>query len=141
MGHRRTPDETIEQALRDTTTIAIVGLSDRIDRPAWEIAHYLLDIGLTIVPVHPTARQAHGLPVYRRVTDIPQDLDVETVCLFVRPEIGDTVVDDVIARGGVQYIWMQPGATNHDAADRAEAAGLEVVRNACIRVLYQLKMP
>ncbi|MGE0433837.1 MAG: CoA-binding protein [Planctomycetota bacterium] len=132
--------ETIDAALQATHTIAVVGLSDRVDRPAWEIGQYLQDIGLTIIPVHPTVREVHGERAVRRVTDIPADVEVETVCLFVRPEIGDEVVDDVIERGGVQFIWMQPGATNPAAAERAEKAGIRVVRNACIKVLYSLRM-
>jgi uncharacterized protein len=134
-------DELIEQVLRDTGTVAIVGLSDRVDRPAWEIALFLQDIGLTVIPVHPSATVVHGERAVPAITELPADAEVDTAVLFVRPEIGAGVVDQIIGCGGINTIWMQPGATERHAADRAEAAGIRVVRDRCIKVEYQKRIP
>ena len=112
-------------------TWAIVGLSDNRARAAWEVAEFLQAKGKRIVPVHPSAVSVHGEQGYARLADIPFPVDV--VDCFVRSELVDPVVNDAIAIGA-KGVWMQLGVLDVMAAQRAEAAGLTVVMDACPKI-------
>jgi uncharacterized protein len=119
--------ETVDKLLA-MQTWAVVGLSDNRRRTAWGVAAFLRDRGKRIVPVHPRAETVHGEPGYRTLADIPFDVDV--VDLFVRSELAGPVVDEAVAKGA-HGVWLQLGVADHEAAERAEAAGLMVVMDRC----------
>ena len=110
---------------------AVVGLSNDRSRAAYGVAAFLQAQGRRIVPVHPRAETVHGEPGYPQLADIPFDVDV--VDLFVRSELAGPVVDEAVAKGA-KAVWMQLGVVDHDAAGRAEAAGLEVVMDRCPKI-------
>lgn len=126
-------DET-QQILREIKTIAVVGLSNKPDRPSNEIASYLQEHGYRIIPVNPTIKEALGEKAYPSLKDIPESIDV--VQIFRRPEEVPAVVEDAIAIGA-KVVWMQPGAENEEAAAKAEAAGLKAVVGACMRSVHR----
>lgn len=126
--------ETVGDILKTAKTIAVVGLSNKPDRPSHEIASYLQEVGYRIIPVNPTIQEALGEKAYRSLRDVPEHVDV--VQIFRRPEEVPAIVEDAIAIGATA-IWMQPGAENEDAAARAEAAGLKAVVGACMRSVHQ----
>jgi len=107
---------------------AVVGLSDDPRRAAYGVAAFLQAQGRRIVPVHPRAEAVHGAPGYRRLSDIPFDVDV--VDLFVRSELVGPVVDEAVEVGATA-VWMQLGVVDPAAARRAEGAGLTVVMDRC----------
>ena len=112
-------------------TWAVVGLSDDPTRAAWGVAAFLQRVGKRIVPVHPEAETVHGEPGYARLADIPFDVDV--VDLFVRSELAGPVVDEAVDKGA-KGVWLQLGVVDHDAAARAQAAGLDVVMDRCPKI-------
>lgn len=126
--------EDVRQVLTTSQTIAVVGLSNKPDRPSHEIASYLKEEGYRIIPVNPTITEALGEKAYASLRDIPERVDV--VQIFRRPEDVPAVVEDAIAIGA-RVVWMQPGAENEAAAVRAEAAGLKAVVGAYMRVVHQ----
>lgn len=126
-------DET-QQILREIKTIAVVGLSNKPDRPSNEIASYLQAQGYRIIPVNPTIKEALGEKAYPSLKDITESIDV--VQIFRRPEEVPAVVEDAIAIGA-KVVWMQPGAENEEAAAKAEAAGLKAVVGACMRSVHR----
>lgn len=126
--------EDLRKILTSTKTIAVVGLSNKPDRPSYEVAGYLKDVGYRIIPVNPTIKEALGERAYSSLRDVPGKVDV--VQIFRRPEEVPAVVEDAIAIGA-KVVWMQPGAENKDAAARAEAAGLKVVVGACMMVTHR----
>ena len=126
--------ETVGDILKTARTIAVVGLSNKPDRPSHEIASYLQEVGYRIIPVNPTIQEALGEKAYKNLRDIPERVDV--VQIFRRPEEVPALVDEAIAIGAT-VVWMQPGAENEDAAARAEAAGLKAVVGACMRSAHQ----
>ncbi len=126
--------ETVGDILKTAKTVAVVGLSNKPDRPSHEIASYLQEVGYRIIPVNPTIQEALGEKAYRSLRDIPEHVDV--VQIFRRPEEVPAIVEDAIAIGATA-VWMQPGAENEDAAARAEAAGLKAVVGACMRSVHQ----
>ena len=112
-------------------TWAVVGLSNDTSRAAYDVAKFLQGRGKRIVPVHPSAPTVHGEQGYATLKEIPFDVDV--VDCFVRSSLVGPVVDDAIGIGA-KAIWMQLGVIDQDAADRASAAGLEVVMDRCPKI-------
>jgi predicted CoA-binding protein len=125
---------TVERLLRTPGTWAVVGLSQDRSRDAYSIAALLQRLGQRIIPVHPRAVEVHGEPGYRTLAEIPDGAQVDVVDCFVNSTRVGRVVDDAIAereRLGIGAIWMQLEIVDEAAAERARAAGLEVVMDAC----------
>jgi predicted CoA-binding protein len=125
---------TVERLLRSPGTWAVVGLSQDRSRDAYSIAALLQRLGQRIIPVHPRAVEVHGEPGYRTLAEIPDGAQVDVVDCFVNSTRVGRVVDDAIAereRLGIGAIWMQLEVVDEAAAERARAAGLEVVMDAC----------
>ena len=125
--HRNDPD-VVRRLLATPGRWAVVGLSANPRRVAYGIASYLQGLGMTIVPVHPKADTVHGEQGYPTLADVPGTVDV--VDVFVRSDLAGAVVDDAIA-AGAKAVWLQLGVIDEAAADRAKAAGLDVVMDTC----------
>jgi len=119
-------------AILDTyKTVAIVGLSANPEKDSHRVGAFLKDHGYTIIPVHPKSLEILGEKAYATLTDIPVPVDV--VCLFRPPDQVPPFVDDAIAIGA-KVVWMQQGIAHNEAAEKARAAGLQVVMNRCMKV-------
>ncbi|MDN5325428.1 MAG: uncharacterized protein PWP41_123 [Moorella sp. (in: firmicutes)] len=112
--------------------IAIVGLSDKEDRPSYQVARYLQDHGFRIIPVNPAVETILGEKAYPDLEAIPADIPIDVVDVFRRAEAVPPIVDAAIKRG-VPVIWLQEGVVHEEAAARARAAGLEVIMDRCIK--------
>lgn len=125
--------EVIKRLLTTPATWAVVGLSANTERTAYRIGEYLRDrLGMSIVPVNLRGEDALGERGYRRLADVPRP--VEVVDCFVNSQRVGAVVDDAIAekdRLGIEAVWLQLGVIDEAAAERARAAGLDVVMNTC----------
>jgi predicted CoA-binding protein len=122
-------DAEIRDLLMTTRRIAVVGASDRPDRPSNEVFGFLQSRGYDAVPVNPTlgGKAVHGVPVLAGLGDAaPLDM----VDIFRRSSEAGAVVDEAIALGA-KTVWMQLGVIDEAAAERARAAGLAVVMNRC----------
>ena len=128
-----TRDEDIAQLLRETRTIAMIGASDRPDRPSWGVMRFLQSHGYRVIPVNPqiTGEHLHGEYVWRELSQIGEPIDM--VDIFRRPQAAGEAVDEAIA-AGAKSVWMQIGVVNEEAAARAEAAGLKVVMDRCPKI-------
>lgn len=130
-------DETLT-ALRDILltikTIAVVGLSDKPDRPAHHIPAYLQSQGYRIIPVNPTFTEVLGEKAYPDLRAVPVPVDL--VQIFRRAEEVPAIVEDAIAIHA-PIVWMQSGIVNEAAAERADAAGLVVVMDACLGTMHR----
>jgi predicted CoA-binding protein len=115
-------------------TWAVVGLSNDTSRAAYGVAAFLQARGKRIVPVHPRAETVHGEQGYARLADIPFDVDV--VDLFVRSELAGPVVDEAVDKGA-KGVWLQLGVVDEAAAERARAAGLDVVMDRCPKIEWR----
>lgn len=122
--------ETVDRLLA-MQTWAVVGLSTDRSRAAYGVAAFLQSQGRRVVPVHPRAETVLGEQGYERLADIPFDVDV--VDCFVRSELVGPVVDEAIEKGA-HGVWMQLGVIDPDAAERARAAGLDVVMDRCPKI-------
>jgi len=125
-----TRDEDIARLLRNARTIAVVGASDRPDRPSYRVMKFLKERGYRVLPVNPLITGEHVLGefVWRELAQIGIPIDI--VDIFRRPEMAGEAVDQAIFVGA-KAVWMQLGVINEEAAAKAEAAGLEVVMNRC----------
>jgi uncharacterized protein len=124
-------DSEIKALLERYRRIAVVGLSDKPDRPSHGVAAYLQRAGYEIVPVNPTIKEALGVPAVASLGEVPAP--VEIVDVFRRSEDVPPVVDDAIA-AGAKVLWMQLGIVNEAAAARARGAGLTVIQDRCLKV-------
>ena len=125
-----TSDADIKALLEETRTIAVVGASDRPDRPSYRVMKTLQDHGYRTIPVNPqiTGEHVHGEYVFRELAQLGNPIDM--VDIFRRSDAVGDVVDQAIAIGA-KSIWMQLGVVDQRAAARAEAAGLKVVMDRC----------
>lgn len=128
-----TRDEDIRDLLENTRTIAMVGASDRPNRPSYGVMEYLQSRGYRVLPVNPqiTGEHVHGEYVWRDLSQIGEPIDM--VDVFRRPQAAGEAVDEAIA-AGAKSVWLQIGVINEQAAERAEAAGLKVVMNKCPKI-------
>lgn len=125
-----TRNEDIKALLESARTIALVGASDRPDRPSWRVMRFLQGHGYRVIPVNPqiTGEHVHGEFVFHDLHQLGDPVDI--VDIFRRPEAAGEAVDQAIAIGA-KAVWMQLSVINHEAAARAEAAGLQVVMDRC----------
>jgi predicted CoA-binding protein len=119
--------ETIERVLAQETW-AVVGLTANQRRPAYGVARFLQQHGKKVVPVNPKAETVHGEQGYASLADVPIPVDV--VDLFRRSTEAGAHVDEAVA-AGAKAVWLQLGVIDEAAADRAAAAGLDVVMDHC----------
>jgi hypothetical protein len=136
-----TTDAEIRDLLANTRTIAMIGASDRPDRPSWGVMRFLQEWGYRVIPVNPqiTGEHVHGEYVWRELSQIGEPIDM--VDIFRRPQAAGEAVDEAIA-AGAKSVWLQIGVINHEAAARAEAAGLQVVMDRCPKIdLPRLRVP
>src|SRR3954454_15125193 len=123
------PMANTAEILRKYRTIAVVGLSDNPARASYGVSEYMQRQGYRIIPVNPGHAEILGEKSYRSLEEIPEPVDI--VNIFRRSEMIPPVVDSAIAIGA-KVVWMQEGIENEEAAEKARAAGLEVVMNTCI---------
>ena len=128
-----TESRDIAEILQNVRTIALVGASDRPDRPSNGVMKFLQDHGYRVIPVNPTitGEHIHGEYVWRELGQIGEPIDM--VDIFRRSSEVGPIVDQAIAIGA-KAIWMQLGVIDEEAAARAEAAGLKVVMDHCPKI-------
>jgi predicted CoA-binding protein len=128
-------DETIGALLRESKTIAVVGLSNDPQRSSYGVARYLQNHGYRIIPVNPMQTEVLGEKSYASLKDIPEHVDI--VDVFRRPEFVPEIAQQAIEIGA-GALWLQMGVVHEEAARTAEAAGLTVVMDQCIAVDHRL---
>lgn len=123
-------DADIKALLEEIRTIALIGASDRPDRPSYRVMQALQAHGYRVIPVNPqiTGEHIHGEFVFRDLNQLGDPIDM--VDIFRNSAAAGEAVDQAIA-AGAKAVWMQLGVINEEAAARAEAAGLKVVMNRC----------
>ncbi len=121
--------DRIGEFLQTLSSIAVVGLSPKPNRPSHQVAAALQQFGYRIFPVRPAVDEILGEPVVRDLYALKETPDL--VDVFRAPEHVDPIVDACIEIG-IKAIWLQDGVVNHAAALRAQAAGMFVVMDRCI---------
>jgi hypothetical protein len=137
MNHDSYPDSYIRGILNTVKTIAMVGASEKENRPSYFAFKYLLERGYTMIPVNP-GHDGHamlGQRIYARLSDIPVPVDM--VDIFRASQYALPIVQEALTlKPRPQVIWMQLTIRNDEAAALAEANGLKVVMNRCPKIEY-----
>ena len=134
-------DQEIAELLMSARTLAMIGASDRPNRPSYGVMQFLQSRGYRVFPVNPQITGEHVLGefVWRELAQIGEPIDI--VDIFRRPEAAGEAVDQAIF-AGAKAVWMQLEVVNEEAARRAEEAGLKVVMDRCPKIeILRLKLP
>jgi predicted CoA-binding protein len=121
----------LRRILRENRTVAVVGLSANWYRPSYFAAKYLQEHGYRVIPVNPAYDTVLGEKCYKSLAEVPERIDI--VDCFRRSEEIPAIADEAIAIGA-KVLWMQLGVTNAQARRKAEAAGLDVVEDRCMKI-------
>ena len=127
-------DAVVQQILKETKTIALVGISHKEHRASHQVAKFLMDKGYTVIPVNPKYDEVLGQTCYATLEDIP--IAVDMVDCFRRSEDILPIAKSAVEIGA-KVLWMQLGVVNEEAAALAEAAGLKVVMDRCPKIDYR----
>ena len=124
---------TLRRILKQVSTIAVVGLSANWYRPSYFAAKYMQEHGYRIIPVNPAYENQEilGERCYARLSDIPEKIDL--VDCFRKSETIEPLAQEAIDIGA-KVLWLQLGVENEKAEVLARAAGLEVVRDRCVKI-------
>lgn len=131
------PDETIQRILLNTRTIAVVGLSSRLERAGYYVPAYLQSQGYRIIPVNPNLEQALGEKSYPALHAIPEPVDL--VLVFRRSEEVLPFARQAV-QIGAKALWMQTGIFNAEAAQVVQQAGLDVIMDRCMMVEHRQRL-
>ncbi|OHC67294.1 MAG: CoA-binding protein [Rhodocyclales bacterium RIFCSPLOWO2_02_FULL_63_24] len=123
----------LRRVLQANRVIAVVGLSPNWNRPSYFAAKYMLEHGYTVIPVNPSATEILGQKCYPDLGAIPVRVDL--VDVFRKPDDVMPIADEAI-RIGARCLWLQLGVINREAAAKADAAGLDVVMDRCVKIEY-----
>lgn len=131
------PAERMPYILNHCRTIAVVGLSPQPHRASFDVARYMQAQGYRIIPVNPNASEVLGEKAYASLRDAAQHESIDLVNCFRNSEDIPPIVDDAIAIGA-KAVWMQLGISHAAAAAKAEAAGLLVVQDHCLKIDHRV---
>ena len=120
--------------LRDSKSIAVVGISERETRVSKYVSEYMQREGYTIYPVNPNLDTWNGLKVYDSVVDLPEKVDI--VDVFRRSSQILPLAGDVV-EAGAKVMWLQQGIVNQEAAEIVSDAGIKVIMDSCIMVEHK----
>lgn len=130
-GMAQYDEERIPEILKESRTIAVVGISGKPERDSYRVAKYLKEKGYEILPVNPVLDEWDGQAVYRSLLDIPAGKHVDVVDIFRKPDAVPSIVEESLKiRPGT--VWMQEGVVNDEAAENARKGGLQVVMDRCM---------
>ena len=120
---------TTKEILERYKRIAVVGLSNNTWRASYGVSRFMQTVGYHITPVNPNETEVLGQKAYSQLEEVPGPLEI--VNIFRRSEFVPEIVDAAI-RLGAKVVWMQEGVIHEEAAQRARAAGIEVIMDRCI---------
>jgi uncharacterized protein len=134
--HRLETEDAIRVLVKRIRRVAVLGIKTEAqsDQPAFYVPEYLVSVGLEVFPVpvyYPEVKEILGRPVYRRLVDVPGELDL--VDVFRRPKDLEAHLEDILAKAP-KAVWFQAGIRNEAVADRLAAAGIDVVQDRCLMV-------
>jgi predicted CoA-binding protein len=121
--------ETIARILKECRVVAVVGLSEKPERPSYGVAGYLIEKGYRVIPINPAIPEWKGMKSYPDLKSVPEKIDV--VDIFRRSEFVNGIVMDAIAIHA-KAVWMQEDVIDEKAVKLAEKAGLLVVMDRCM---------
>lgn len=123
-------DAVIDRILSEAKTVAVVGISDKPERPSHGVARFLQEKGYRVIPVNPLLDSVLGEKAYRSLSDVPGKVDL--VDVFRKSEEVPPIADEAI-RIGARFFWMQEGVESEAARELLTRAGIPVVMDRCVK--------
>jgi len=124
-------EQRIEAILSGSKTVAVVGISDKPDRPSHEVAKYLQERGYRVIPVNPFLTEVLGEKAYNSLAEIPGRVDL--VDVFRKSEYVLPIAEEAV-RIRARFFWMQEGVENDRAREILDAAGIPCVMDRCVKM-------
>ena len=130
----------VKAVLAETRRIAVLGIKteQQVGQPAFYVPQYLVSAGFEVIPVpvyYPDVTQILGRKVYRKLTDIPEEIDLVNV--FRRPQDINAHLDDILAKRP-KFVWFQSGIRNNEVAETLARSGIKVVQDRCLMVDHRM---
>lgn len=129
-------DSEIKSLLDSYPKFTVYGLSSDINKPSYTVPHYMREQGWDTVGTYPKVHQEGGFEIYSSLKDVPLEYR-KFVDVFRASDKIPEVVDEVLALGGVEVLWLQLGISHPEAEKKAEAAGLKVISNRCLVIEHK----
>jgi len=123
--------------LDQVKTIAIIGLSDKPDRPSFQVAQYLINQGYKIIPVNPNITEVFGQKSYPNLASIPPEINIDIIDIFRKSEDVPSIIQEIIDSGRKSIIWLQEGINNQTAVNLAKSHGFEITSGICLMKYHQ----
>ncbi len=123
-------DDAIREAIEKSKVIAVVGLSNKPERPSYQVAEFLKERGYKIIPVNPRVDEVLGEKSYPDLTSIPEKIDL--VDVFRKSEDVLPIAEQAL-KIKPSFFWMQEGIVNEDARELLEKNGIRVIMDRCIK--------
>ena len=128
--------ENIKLILKNTKTIAVVGLSPKMHRDSYGVSLIMQQAGYKIIPINPNASEILGEPVFTSLSEAAKVHTIDLVNVFRNSEDVPPVVDEAIAIHA-PAVWLQLGISHAAALEKAKAAGLLTVQNKCLKIEWR----
>ena len=122
-------ERRIESMLSGSTTVAVVGISDKPERPSHQVAKYLQERGYRVIPVNPLVTEVLGEKAYKSLAEIPERVDL--VDVFRKSADVPPIAEEAV-RVGARFFWMQEGVESERAREILDAAGIPCVMDRCV---------
>lgn len=123
---------SIEDVLQKSKTIVIIGLSDKPDRPSYQVAEYLISQDFTVIPVNPTIESVFGIKSYPNFSSIPSEIKIDVIDIFRKSDQVLSIIEEIIKADQKPVIWFQEGILNLEAENLAKENGFEVISGICL---------
>lgn len=133
-------DDEIKGLLEKYGKITVIGLQPDDGKPSHTVPVFIRSKGYEVVGVYPRPGDFAGFKIYQSLKDVPAEFR-KFVNVFRRSEAIPEVVEDVLAAGGVELLWLQLGIAHPEAEKKAEAAGIKVISNRCLYIEYEKWRP
>lgn len=137
MPYTEPTDAEVTDILKSTKRIAVVGLSPKPHRASYQVSEEMKNAGYEIIPVHPRGGEWLGQTVYKTLAEVPGEIDMVNV--YRRSEHTPEVAHEAV-QAGAKVLWLQLTIANEEAAEIAQAAGLKVVMDRCLKIEYRRLM-
>ena len=128
--------QKIKEILKNAKNIAVIGASNNPVKAAHRIPKYLQDEGYNIIPVNPNHNEILGVKSYPKLTDIPEEIEIDIVNVFRPSKEIIKILPDIIARydknQDIKLLWLQEGIHSKEAAEEARKRGIEFIQGFCI---------
>jgi predicted CoA-binding protein len=134
--------ETIHSLLKNSKTIAIVGLSDKPDRDSNEVGRYLKSHGYRVIPVNPSVPEVLGERSYPSLQAIPSEVQIDIVDVFRKSDAVPGIVKDLLQRTPLpKALWLQLGVTDAPSGAMVRQHGVSFIEDQCIMVQHRAYFP